>query len=44
MENNDDIYVAAARRPEPVHARASRRDRDFTLEQVALRATVSIIE
>ena len=44
MEHNDDIYVATARRPETVHARAGCRDRYLALEQVALCAAVSIIE
>lgn len=44
MKDNDDIDVGATRRPEPIHARASRCNRDFSLQEVRLLPTVPIVK
>lgn len=44
MENNDDIDITATSCPQTIHAGASCRDGYLSLEEVALRATVPIIE
>ena len=44
MKHNDDIYIAATGRPESIHARSRGRYRNFTLQKIALRPAVTVIE
>ena len=44
VEDNNYIDVAPADRPEAIHARSGRRDRDLALEQVRLRTAISVVE
>lgn len=44
VEDNDDVYVTAAERPEPIHARTSRRNCNLTLQEIALRSAVTVVE